>query len=449
MPRNKPQSGKSLTETHPELAAQAHGWDPNTIPSGSSRKLKWLCELGHEWEATVKNRSNLKSGCPVCANRSVLQGFNDLATTHPSLAKQAHDFDPRRYVAGSSAKLSWKCGVGHIWLSQVKDRVAGNGCPYCSNRKVLHGFNDLLTTHPHLASEADGWDPKLISFGSNKKVFWRCTLGHRWRTEVVVRTVQKSGCPVCSSQKLLVGFNDLATTNPNLAAEADGWDPTKVMEGSNKILNWRCKRGHTWKAMVVSRKRGRNCPVCSNQKVLPGFNDLLTLDPVIATQACGWDPSTVTSGSKLKRKWLCVSGHEWTATTNDRTSGHGCPVCSKTGFDPNRSGYLYFLDHFDLQMSQIGITNLPDDRLGRHKRRGWEVIDLRGPMDGHLTQKLETNCLHALEKRGAVLGHKAGIEKFDGYTEAWTKQSLTVTSIKQILDWVYEDEGNSAERTKL
>ena len=38
------------------------------------------------------------------------------------------------------------------------------------------------------------------------------------------------------------------------------------------------------------------------------------------------------------------------------------------------------------------------------------------------------------------LGHKAGIEKFDGYTEAWTKKSLNVTSIKQILDWVYEDE---------
>jgi hypothetical protein len=49
--------------------------------------------------------------------------------------------------------------------------------------------------------------------------------------------------------------------------------------------------------------------------------------------------------------------------------------------------------------------------------------------------------LHALEKRGAVLGHKAGIDKFDGYSEAWTKASLNVTSIKQILDWVYEDEG--------
>ena len=61
-------------------------------------------------------------------------------------------------------------------------------------------------------------------------------------------------------------------------------------------------------------------------------------------------------------------------------------------------------------------------------------------MDGHLTQKLERDILHALEKRGAILGHKAGVDKFDGYTEAWTKASLNVTSIKQILNWVYKDE---------
>ena len=52
----------------------------------------------------------------------------------------------------------------------------------------------------------------------------------------------------------------------------------------------------------------------------------------------------------------------------------------------------------------------------------------------------DTAILHAVERRGAVLGHKAKIEKFDGYSEAWTKDSLTVTSFKQLLDWVYEDD---------
>jgi hypothetical protein len=64
-------------------------------------------------------------------------------------------------------------------------------------------------------------------------------------------------------------------------------------------------------------------------------------------------------------------------------------------------------------------------------------------MDGFLTQQLETSCLHSLEKRGAIMGHKAGIKKFDGYTEVWTEASLNVTSIKQILDWVYKDESTN------
>jgi len=66
-------------------------------------------------------------------------------------------------------------------------------------------------------------------------------------------------------------------------------------------------------------------------------------------------------------------------------------------------------------------------------------------MDGHLTQIMETNCLHALEKRGALLGHKAKIESFDGYSEAWTRASLNVSSIKQILDWVYEDDTDDSK----
>jgi len=61
-------------------------------------------------------------------------------------------------------------------------------------------------------------------------------------------------------------------------------------------------------------------------------------------------------------------------------------------------------------------------------------------MNGDLAQNLETTILHAIEKRGAQLAHKTDIKQFDGWSEAWTKASLPVTSIKQLLDWVYEDE---------
>jgi hypothetical protein len=240
----------------------------------------------------------------------------------------------------------------------------------------------------------------------------------------------------------LAGFNDLATTHPELALQADGWDPRTVVAGSNKSFDWKCELGHVWKSNIGNRKQGKNCPYCMGRRVLVGFNDLATTHPELAAQADGWDPTTFSAGSSRRLRWRCAIGHLWGAQIANRTSSDqtGCPSCAKYGFDPNKESWMYFLKNYDLAMYQIGITNTPNRRLAEHGKGGWEVIELRGPMDGHLTQNLETDCLHALEKRGAILGHKAGIDKFDGYTEAWTKASLNVTSIKQILDWVYEDE---------
>ena len=164
--------------------------------------------------------------------------------------------------------------------------------------------------------------------------------------------------------------------------------------------------------------------------------------PELAAQADGWDPTKVTAGSDKKCLWRCQFGHNWEATVVNRSKGRGCPSCASTGFDPNKEGWLYFIDHDALQMFQVGISNSPVTRLGQHSKRGWEIIEVRGPIEGHLAQQLELAILHAVERRGALLGHKAEIEKFDGYSEAWTKDSLPVTSFKQLLDWVYEDDKN-------
>ena len=34
-------SKPSIAETHPELAAQADGWDPTTLTAGSNKKRTW------------------------------------------------------------------------------------------------------------------------------------------------------------------------------------------------------------------------------------------------------------------------------------------------------------------------------------------------------------------------------------------------------------------------
>ena len=426
-----------LATTNPEIASQAYGWDPTLVTSGTSLRRKWVCHKGHLWDTSIAHRTSLgkETGCPVCAGKKVEVGFNDLATTNPEIASQAYGWDPTLVIGGSTIRRKWRCEKGHEWEISATSRISKKaGCPICSNNKVLVGFNDLATTNPDIANQAIGWDPREYSFGSGVSKKWRCEKGHEWSAVIGSRLKKENGCPFCSGHKVLKGFNDLSTTHPNLALEAVGWDPTAITGGSNKNLRWRGVCGHEWKTMVATRTGNLSgCPVCANLQILVGFNDLATTHPWLAKEAKDWDTSTVVAGSPKKRRWVCTEGHEWNATIAHRSNGRGCPSCAKSGFDPNKDGYLYFLQHTGWEMFQIGITNFPDDRLGSHKRLGWEVLELRGPMDGHLTQQWETSILRMLKAKGADLSNTTIAGKFDGYSEAWSKPTFEVRSIKELM----------------
>ena len=78
----------SLAEVHPELVLE---WSeknlpltPDSITFGSNKKVWWKGACGHEWETSVKARSNGEK-CPICSGARVVAGINDLATLEPLL----------------------------------------------------------------------------------------------------------------------------------------------------------------------------------------------------------------------------------------------------------------------------------------------------------------------------------------------------------------------------
>ena len=427
-----------LAILRPDLARQAWDWDPTTVTLNSNTKKAWKCDEGHSWEAPVSSRSSGK-GCPFCSSNRVLAGFNDLATLNPKLASEAFQWDPSSVTRSSNTRQSWKCALGHVWQSTVNKRNAGNGCPICAGQQVLKGFNDLATTNPELAPQANGWDPTKVTRSSNSKKLWKCDLAHSWETAVSART-RGSNCPICAGQRVLAGFNDLGTLLPELAKEAFEWDPATVTPGTNAIKDWMCSLNHRFRTAVSSRSAGSGCPYCTGQKVLLGFNDLKTVHPALANQAFRWDPTTVTAGSGTKREWICESGHRWKTSVVDRSHGSGCPSCAAFGFDPNRDGWLYLLSHRDWRMLQIGITNSPQTRMQKHRRIGWELIELRGPMDGLIAREWETSILRMLKRHGAKLAPEEIAGKFDGFTEAWLTGSYEAKSLRDLMDAVQNDE---------
>ena len=416
---------------------QALDWDPTEFSAGSNKKFDWQCTNGHKWKSSILNRTYANSGCPICTNRKVLTGDNDLWTTHPEIAKKAFGWDPAKFTFGSGKLVEWQCNKGHIWKATISSLSKGSGCPVCSNHKIISGINDIATTHSEFLKEVHGWDPRQVGAGSDKKVLWKCNRGHIWKVSPESRFSKRkvSGCPVCSNNALLTGINDLATTYPEIATEAYGWNPSEVIAGSNKKREWKCSIGHIW--MISPEQRTGNkksgCPYCANKKLLIGFNDLATRYPDIAAEADGWDTTTVITGHS-KRAWKCAKGHRWIAEILSRTStGTGCPSCAKYGFTPDLEGYIYFLEHAKWGMFQIGITNNLDDRLQDHRKLGWDFIEVRGPMDGHLTQQWETAILRMLKAKGADLSNSKIAGKFDGYSEAWSKSTFPVKSIKELM----------------
>ena len=429
---------------YPDLAKQAFGWNPALVSVGF-RRVEWICSEEHIYSSLISSRIR-GQGCPICDGKKVLVGYNDLKSLRPEIAQEANGWDPESVTVASSKKKSWRCELGHIWEVDVKHRTSrGDGCPTCSGKIVLPGFNDLNTLRPEIAKQADGWDPKLVTVSSGKSLPWKCDLGHQWVVRVADRTYRDgSGCPTCKGDIVLKGFNDLATTHPIIAAEAFNWDPTTVHPGSAKKKLWKCSLGHTWESMVESRTRqDTKCLVCGNRKLLIGFNDLASVYPELASQAFNWDPTKLLVGASVEKWWRCEFGHKWKTNTINRTfSKSGCPTCAKSGFDPNKDGYLYFIKHQYWQMYQIGISNFPDDRLSDHKKLGWQVFELRGPMDGHLTQQWETAILRMLKAKGADLSNSKIAGKFDGYSEAWSKSTFEAKSIKELMRLTEEFEGN-------
>mgnify|MGYP002684870480 FL=1 len=71
--------------THAKLAREWSNRNlpltPNMINEKSRKNVWWKCrECGNEWKSVVYARIK-GTVCPVCADRAVLPGYNDLATT--------------------------------------------------------------------------------------------------------------------------------------------------------------------------------------------------------------------------------------------------------------------------------------------------------------------------------------------------------------------------------
>lgn len=410
---------ESLADMCPELALQWHpikngDLKPTDVTPCSGKKVWWYLpyddpntgkHFDFEWEAVIQTRTK-GANCPYLTGYKAWPGFNDLATVNPQLASEWHptkngDLTPSDVMPFSNKKVWWYMPYDdpatgkHFefeWQADISNRVLKNqGCPflYKSNARIWIGFNDLQTTHPHIASE---WHPTKnrnltpldVLAGSTYMAWWYLpyddpiTCKHfdfEWQSTVDNRTHKNTSCPYLSNpaKAIYTGFNDLATRYPELCKE---WDyekntikPTEILPGSNLKVWWKLeyfddKTGKIhifeWEEIVNDRVTNNlGCPYLSNHKIKSDFNSLAALRPDLLLE---WDysknnnlgiyPDQIGVGSGKKAWWkIEVDGkiYEWKASINARNNGHTHPALSQSHLE---KAVVNILDESNIQFKQ-------------------------------------------------------------------------------------------------
>ncbi len=273
---NKPIVGETdLLTQHPSIAAQWHqernSDSPQDYTSHSHHVAWWVCAEGHEYSSPIYRRTR-GSGCPVCAGKSVLPGYNDLQTLAPELAKE-WDYErngnvlPNEILLRCNTKSHWICSkCGHSWCASPNNR-SRTACPACAHRCIVPA-NSLAVVQPSLAYEFDAERNAVattdVAAWDNRKYWWQGECGHQWQASPANR-MKGTGCPYCSGKLPIAGVNDLATLYPNLIKEwhtKNSTTPHEYLPNSHKNVWWLGSCGHEWQAPIYSRVNGSGCPKC-------------------------------------------------------------------------------------------------------------------------------------------------------------------------------------------
>lgn len=355
--------GNDLVTQFPEVARDWHptrnnGKQPDQTAPKSNRKVWWLGSCGHEWQATVANRTGRRSGCPYCVNQKVGYG-NDLATRHPELAAQWHptrnaDLTPQQIPYGARINAWWRCASGHEWQAMVFKRSAGSSCDQCK----LIGVSELeVRAFAELRHVLDDHVKPLrrdVRLSTPRRQRLRVDMilgdvaveydGSHWHKGKVARDRDKTDQLQQAGYKVIrVREHPLPLTGPYDTRAPRAAKPFHVAAAvlqkmiDEDFLPTVAARDAAATYIAAGRPVGQveaDRAVNALRAREHGSRSLAALFPLIAEQ---WhphlngelSPTQVTAGSGKEVWWLCAAGHAWRAKIDQRVGkGTGCGFCS-------------------------------------------------------------------------------------------------------------------------
>lgn len=363
-----------LATTHPKILKQ---WDyekneikPEDVTYGSGKKVWWICQYGHEWEATIRDRTIDKTGCPKCRSRRltsfseqaiyyyVKKLYPDTVNRYKEIFDNGMELDifvPSIRVGIEFDGAAWHnteemhqkertkyqiCQKNNIKLIRVKERTGNEWRDVSDVTYTLHDRRNKRDLEVIIQVMLDRMDPF-----SNMWTRKRINDVHS-RVHVNINGDENK----IREEYLMPIANSLAELRPDLVKD---WNyerngnlkPTMFGINSNDYVWWKCSKcGYEWRTAIIHRggKRKSGCPECSKELRGKSFTkekvrergSLADNNPNLAKQ---WHPTKnsllkstdITVQYNKKVWWLCPKcGYEWQASPNNRSKGVGCPCCS-------------------------------------------------------------------------------------------------------------------------
>jgi hypothetical protein len=353
------QGFNDLSTTDPDIAL---GWDyqkngallPNMVMRGQHRKVWWKGECGHSWLSTIYHRVQGR-GCPICRKENTTS-FPEQAVLYYMktifLDVIANDRD---VLDGKELDVyipSIRTGIefdGSAWHKEVdKDEEKNTLCIKNGIRLIRIRDTDCGSLSPRpgifIIDHKDYSDKEL------KRCLNRLSEILNTTFEINLKRDRKNIYSQYITQKK---ERSLAAQYPYLCSE---WDyeknhpltPDMVTSMSDKSIWWKCKNGHSWCARVHSRSKGSGCPICSNNYIISGENDLATTNPEIIKN-WDYDKNTVSpheiSSKKQISIWLkCDQGHSYKTSLKLLIKNDGkikCPRCMNSAGESSHRNKHY------------------------------------------------------------------------------------------------------------
>ncbi len=241
------------------------------------------------------------AGCKKCGSEKL---SNEFSLSHDEFMEKV--LENNEYVKNGDVEIlgkfvnyktpiKCKCYKHNIiWLAWPTSLLKGRSCRKCGYE---NNGESRSMTYEEFIKRVNALNNGITAIGDflglNNPMDFECQLEHQW-TAVASAILNGEGCPYCAGVKVLVGFNDLWSTRPDVARLlTDPEDGYKYSAGSGKKINFTCPDCDEihLKTICDVCVYGFSCKVCSDGISYPNkFGRALLKQLDIQNVIYEWNP---------------------------------------------------------------------------------------------------------------------------------------------------------------